>query len=271
MNATPALELATRFPVFPLWAALPAKHADGFVCACGSLKCKSPAKHPMARLAPHGVKDATQDPKRVAWFWTAAPNANIGVATGHGLAVLDIDPRHGGDQSIADLQRRHGRLPVTLTCRTGGGGRHLYFAADTDVENSVGALGPGLDVRGTGGYVVAPPSLHISGRRYEWCSEAPVAPLPDWVKGAPDKPQMHATTPEAWCELAGNLVVEGERNNSIARLAGLLLRRYVDPRVVLELLQAWNAYRCRPPLDADEVGQVVSSIAGRELKRRGAA
>ena len=251
--AAAAIELATRFPVFPLWTVLPAKHADGFVCACGKFGCKNQGKHPMARLAPHGLKDATQDVRTVNHWWRCRPDANIGIATGRGLAVLDIDPRHGGHQSVADLQRRHGRLPVTLTCRTGGGGWHLYFSIERAIGNSVGALGPGLDVRSNGGYVVAPPSLHISGRQYKWCSEAPLAPLPDWVKGALAKPQMHATPLEAWCELAGNLVVEGKRNDSIARLAGLLLRRYVDPRVVLELLQAWNAYHCKPPLDADEV------------------
>lgn len=112
------------------------------------------------------------------WFWTAAPSANIGAATGNGIVAIDIDPRHGGEQSLAELQRKHGELPATLTTRTGGGGRHLLFRSDAKLANSAAALGPGLDVRGDGGYVVAPPSLHISGVRYEWLIQTEPSQLP---------------------------------------------------------------------------------------------
>src|SRR3989442_9064702 len=121
------------------------------------------------------------------WFsdW---PEAGIGIVTGavSGLVVLDIDSRHGGDASVAQLEEEHERLPATVECRSGGGGRHLYFAhPGALVRNKVG-LASGVDLRGDGGYVVAPPSLHASGLRYTWVAgrepgSNAIAPLPDWV------------------------------------------------------------------------------------------
>ncbi len=87
------------------------------------------------------------------------PEANVGVATGDGLVVLDVDPRHGGDRSLIELEEGHGDV-VTLAARTGGGGVHLYLEGDLPARNS---FRPGLDLKGSGGFVVAPPSLHKSG------------------------------------------------------------------------------------------------------------
>ena len=105
-----ALELAKQFRVFPLWPVLPAKHRDGFVCGCGKGNCQNQGKHPLGNLVTHGVKDATPDANLIDHWWRCRPDANIGIATGNGLTVLDIDPRHGGDKSIVDLQKKHGRL-----------------------------------------------------------------------------------------------------------------------------------------------------------------
>src|SRR6266516_2444057 len=79
-------------PVFPLWTAVPSITGGGFICACGKLhKDRNAAKHPMARLAPNGFKDATTDEAKVRHFWSCAPNANIGIATSREHAVLDVD------------------------------------------------------------------------------------------------------------------------------------------------------------------------------------
>jgi hypothetical protein len=95
--------------------------------------------------------------------------------------VLDVDPGHGGRDSIAALAA-HGPLPDTLGVQTGGGGRHLYFAHPGHrVPNSAGRLGPGLDVRGDGGYVLVPPSRHLAGDRYRWVG-AEIQPLPAWLR-----------------------------------------------------------------------------------------
>jgi hypothetical protein len=124
------------------------------------------------------------------WFghW---PDANVAIVTGRisGIVVVDVDTRHGGPDSVADAERRHGRLPATVESATGGGGRHLYYAhPGTPMANRVAML-PGVDLRGDGGCVVAPPSVHPSGRRYAWVAqrapgEVALAPLPAHFGGA---------------------------------------------------------------------------------------
>ena len=98
------------------------------------------------------------------------PDANIGVMTGEisNLVVLDVDPNHGGDASLDRLERQLAPLPVTVQATTGGGGRHLYFAHPGALVRNRAGLAQGIDMRGDGGYIVAPPSVHPSGRRYAW-------------------------------------------------------------------------------------------------------
>jgi hypothetical protein len=206
----------------------------------------------------------------LAWLrdW---PEAGLGIVTGaiSGLVVLDVDPAHGGDASLERLEREHGRLPATLESRTGGGGRHLYFAHPGGLVRNKVALAPGIDLRGDGGYVVAPPSLHASGRRYAWVDDrAPAqtraAPLPAWARRQALESAGRVGHPIAhWRQLTREGVPEGERNNTIASLAGHLLWHGVDPAVVMELLLCWNRLRCRPPLADEEVAGVVESITRR--------
>jgi Bifunctional DNA primase/polymerase, N-terminal/Primase C terminal 1 (PriCT-1) len=208
--------------------------------------------------------------------WLARwPEANLGIVTGRisGLVVVDVDAGHGGEASLARLEAAHGPLPGTVEALTGGGGRHLYFAHPGGrVGNRVGLL-PGIDLRGDGGCVVAPPSIHPNGRRYAWADgrapqEAPLAPLPAWLLR--DAGARRAGHPLAhWRELARRGVGEGERNATLASLAGHLLWHEVDPEVVLELLLAWNRARCDPPLDDAEVASVVESITRLHLGERG--
>jgi hypothetical protein len=207
-------------------------------------------------------------PEEARGWLRAWPEAGVAIVTGaiSGLIVLDIDLRHGGDAALADLEYEHGRLPATVECRTGGGGRHLYFAhPGVLIRNKVG-LASGVDLRGDGGYVVAPPSLHESGLRYAWvegCDPASIgiAPLPDWVlRQVIDEPARRGHPTAYWRRLVVDGVPAGERNNTIASLAGHLLRHGVDAAVVMELLLCWNRVRCRPPLADDEVAAVVTSI-----------
>jgi hypothetical protein len=159
-----ALAYAKRgWPVFPCHSIVNGK------CTCGKPDCSSPGKHPRTK---NGFKDATTDEATIREWWRKWPNANIGIATGSesGLFVLDIDPEHGGEQSLQQLKDKYGPLPETARVRTGSGGWHYYFRypAGLRLPNSSSKLGPGIDTRGDGGYVIAPPSLHVSGRRYEW-------------------------------------------------------------------------------------------------------
>jgi len=202
------------------------------------------------------------------WFRTW-PDAGIGVVTGavSGLVVIDVDLRHGGDVALENLEREHGRVPTTVECRTGGGGRHLYFAhPGALIRNKVG-LASGVDLRGDGGYVVAPPSLHASGLRYTWVAgrepgSNAIAPLPDWVlRQEVEEPARRGHPIAFWRRLVSDGVPAGERNTTIASLAGHLLRHGLDPAVVTELLLCWNRVRCRPPLADEEVAAVVASIS----------
>lgn len=173
---------AYGWPVFPVYE--PSK--DG-ACACGKADCDDRGKHPRVT----GWQEAaTTDKTKIRRWQRQWPETNAGLPTGarSGVVVLDIDPRHGGDESLADLERQHGPLPETPRALTGGGGEHRFFAhpgSDVRIRNRTGLL-PGIDVRGDGGYVVAPGSHHVSGGAYEWDAGAhpddmPLAPLPHWL------------------------------------------------------------------------------------------
>lgn len=231
-------------------------------------------KRPAIAWLEYQERRATEDEVR-AWFhrW---PNANVGIVTGSisGLVVLDVDPKHNGDESLAKMEQEHGPLPATIEAVTGGGGRHIYFAhPGGTVPNKVG-LAPGIDLRGDGGCVVAPPSLHPSGGRYLWVANhdpeimAP-SPMPDWLLMELRGEGRRVGHPLSyWRNLVTEGVPEGERNNTIASLAGHLLWHGVDPDVVMELLLCWNAVRCYPPLPDNEVVRTVESII-RSHKRHG--
>jgi hypothetical protein len=222
----------------------------------------------------HGLNDATTDPAMIRHRWAAAPDANLGIACSRDCAVLDVDPRHDGDATLDQLERSHGPLPVTWTAKTGGGW-HYFFRANYEIRNNAGQIGPGIDIRGSGGYVVAPPSRHISGNAYAWATrrapgDLPLAVMPPWlIPGKQPKAGSKVAAPAScWRELFRNGVSEGARNATVARLTGHLLRRNIDPFVALELVTIWNAVRCKPPLDEQEVVKIVGSIAECEFNRR---
>jgi hypothetical protein len=271
--AAAALTYAQRkLAVFPVWNVVPFR--DGLMCGCGRLDCGDPGKHPLGMLAKNGVSDAATDVDRVRHWWRMKPDANIAIECS-GLVVLDVDPRHGGDASLTALEDRHDVLPATWTVRSGSGGRHLYFAAPDGVaikNNNDGGLARGIDIRTAHGYVLAPPSRHISGSLYTWLvdpDEVALAPLPEWLVELLSKPK--ATAPEEWRQLVSDGPAAGSRarQQAIASFAGHLLRRFIDPKVTLDLIQCWNAQRCDPPLDVNEVTRIVEAIAGRERSRRG--
>jgi hypothetical protein len=223
-------------------------------------------KRPIVRWEEFQRRRPGEDELR-AWF-RRHPDANLAIVTGavSGLVVLDVDPRHGGIASLARWERDHGALPHTVEVQTGGGGRHVYFAhPGGEVRNRVG-LAPGLDLRGDGGVVVAPPSLHPSGRRYRWVpghapDEVRPAPLPGWLLEiahgeVPDPGPSH----RGWRHRVRETVPEGQRNEAIASLTGHLLWHGIDPTVARELLSCWNRVHCRPPLSDGEVARTVESI-----------
>lgn len=168
---------------------------QGGRCTCGR-SCSSPGKHP--RLA-HGLHEASAEPSIVAGWWRRWRTANVGLATGHGgLFVLDVDGPEG-EETLARLERDHEPLPVTRWVRTGSGGRHAYMRlpSGVDLGNSARKLGPGLDTRGNGGYVVCPPSNHVSGGVYQWLNQERAAVVRRWLlellrpPAPPPRPAVH--------------------------------------------------------------------------------
>lgn len=140
-------------------------------------------KAPLGQLVPNGKDGATSDLATVLRWWTRAPAANVGLNCGaSGLVVLDVDPRSGGDDSLHELERELGRLPETVRAETGGGGEHYLFRHPG--VDLVGVAAPGLDVKDRG-YIVAPPSVHPSGKGYAWDlapDEVDVTELPEaWL------------------------------------------------------------------------------------------
>jgi hypothetical protein len=142
----------------------------------------------------HGCLDATVDIDTIEGWWSRWPNANLGIATGQNVTVVDLDDTYA-KQAWFELVGRKLVTPVSKTSR----GWHVWLAG-SDLANSASRLAPHVDIRGRGGYVVAPPSLHPSGARYEWLvhpDDVELAPVPDVVleKLAPRPVVRRAPTP----------------------------------------------------------------------------
>ena len=159
-------------------------------CRCPKKqKCSTAGKHPRQSK---GVKDATTDATKIK-KWKSP--ANVGIATGveSGIIVIDIDPRHGGNESIGRLEKELGELPKTATAITGGGGKHLVFQHPGGNVGNNQDIERGIDMRGDAGYIVAAPSVHASGEEYRWeegCSPFDIerADLPEaWLRWLQDK------------------------------------------------------------------------------------
>lgn len=217
------------------WHVLPLHALDSVgLCSCREAGCGSPAKHPRTQ---NGLTNATTESEQITAWWRQWPEANIGVRTGFisGIVVLDIDSYAGGDDGLAELVATYGELPATMEAETGGGGRHLIFAhpgEGLDVRNKAG-LSPGVDVRGDGGYIVAPPSLHVSGALYRWSQTMAPAELPAWLIERPKPARKYTPMPvmlnpseHPWVKAALDgelrdlrLCVEGTRNDQLNRTA----------------------------------------------------
>jgi putative DNA primase/helicase len=238
------------------WPVLPVHGVRAGRCTCGRVGCDTPGKHP--RLA-RWPELATTDAAVIARWWSWWPDANVGLATGSGLLVLDVDPRHGGDASLADLERQHGALPDTPRALTGGGGTHYLLQIDRPIGNKI-AIAPGLDLRGDGGFIVAPPSRHASGTVYRWDvtahpDETPLAPAPRWLLDLCASPRARAS------DASGDELhlVEGERNCGLFREACAWRRRGIGHAALLDMLRAVNAHHVDPPLPERELEAIAAS------------
>ena len=237
-------------------------------CTCEK-DCASPGKHPIYApgVLENGVKGASKDVSKIRRWWERWPTANIGLATGRqsDLFVIDVDGKQG-ERSLKRLQRRYGKLPKTLIAQTGNGAHVFFRSGGREIKNHVGIV-PGVDIRGCGGYVVAAPSLHISGKRYRFSTDAPIAEPPRWVvqmlqsekKTKPkqqhyDRPKPHLRP----CDVP--LIEKGSRNAQLCKWAGRWVWEDKSLEEVQRLLEELNNTRCKPPVSSGELRSIMRSV-----------
>jgi hypothetical protein len=223
-------------------------------CSCKDSTCNKEGKHPLTR---HGLKDASTDPETIRGWWETSPNANLGLVTGgtSGLIVLDVDGE-AGRASLAALTAQCGSLPDTPQSRTKRG-HHIFFQYPKaqEIRGSVGQLGAGLDIRAEGGYVVIPPSRHQAGW-YQWENKKPLADIPSWLLSKLVSPvtQHSNDIPPT------DRIPQGQRNQTLASLAGTMRKRGMTQEAIELALLAENRNRCDPPLSDAEVHAIARSI-----------
>lgn len=229
----------------------------------------------------NGLHDASTEERLADIWYNKWPQRGVALATGRtsGVWVLDLDGPEG-KEAFADLQREHGDLPKTVVAKTGGGW-HLYWQMpeDRDVRNSASKVAKHVDVRGTGGYVVLPPSPHPDGGQYRWVEgrspdDVPVAPAPQWLVDlvAPEEEARPAPAGEIPDEIP-----EGQRDQTLTSLAGSLRRRGASEQAILAAIGTENELRCNPPLPNEDIRRIASSVARyqpapqQEVQRNGAS
>ncbi|GIW90117.1 MAG: hypothetical protein KatS3mg109_0549 [Pirellulaceae bacterium] len=220
-------------------------------------------------LTEHGFHDATIDPDQIERWWTQHPSANVAVAT-EGLVIIDIDGDAnswpgGNPERMFDLAAG----PMAITPR---GGSHRVFRqpAGKGWRCTEGRLAPKVDTRADGGYIVAPPSVIEGGKAYRWAPGLELDDPPDrlpepppWLaqeldglaNGTPTSAHVAAGPPEA------NQIPKGQRNATLARLAGAMRRVGMSQAEMAAALLRVNADRCAPPLPPREVERIASSVA----------
>jgi hypothetical protein len=233
--------------------------------------CEPRGKEPASA---RGLLDATADLDRINGWWRAMCELNIGIATGalSGFWVLDVDGDEG-EASLRRLEADHGALPATVEVITGKG-RHCWFRIGEHgaIKNSVGQIAPGLDVRGDGGYVLAPPSIHPSGRAYTWSVDCAreLADAPDWLHeliGTSSKNGQKGKPLEHWHKVLTNKIYSGERNTTLTSVCGKLLHFGLDDLTLLcDVMLCVNIALCEEPLPEHEIAAIVRSVVQTHLK-----
>jgi len=245
------------------WLVFPCHGIKDGKCTCGDPKCESQGKHPLTK---NGVKDATTDTEIIGTWFKKWPWANVAIATGKesNLIVVDIDPRHEGLISLKKLEDTYVTLPPTPTVSTGGDGLHYYFSYPKTIEikNAVN-IQPGIDVRSDGGYVVAPPSNHLSGKNYEWKpgqhpSDIGLAPYNrGWfMADEKEEEKKEQQTRIATGVLKG--VVKGQRDDTLFHYA-CKLRAQGLSKEETEILILTAANACKPKFPEEDARRKIES------------
>jgi len=222
-------------------------------------------------LTSHGHLEATTDREQIEAWWARYPNANIGMST-EGLLVIDVDGADNPWPGDPALEQDLARAPVSLTPN---GGRHYIFRQPEGKawKNTVGVIAPKADTRANGGYILLPPSI-VDGKPYRWARAATLATAADLFEppgqpaavldapgGNGTGPSAHGATQGADPVQDGNTIPAGQRNATLARLAGTIRRVGMSQEEILAALGRANQDRCRPPLSLREVERIATSIS----------
>jgi hypothetical protein len=206
---------------------------------------------------------ATTDPDTIQRWFQQQPDSNLGIATGKksNVFVVDIDPRHGGDDTWADQKLAH-KIPDTWQDITGGGGLHVWFRYPNFSVKSCAGILPGIDIRGDGGQVVAPPSIHPDTHKaYEWdglrpIQEQPIAEAPGWLLNLlapkPSEQKTHLEVPMR--------IPHGVQHYALLSLAGNLRRMGLEYAEILATLSSVNERRCEQPGPQKNIEQMARSV-----------
>jgi hypothetical protein len=237
------------------WRLLPLHSIQNSLCTCHKKDCASPGKHPLTMT---GLKEASNHYGDIEKWIKKWPFMNIGIATGceSGVVVLDIDKKTGGFESLEKLEKENGTLPVSIRVKTGGKGLHIYFKATHSIRNRASVL-PGIDFRGEGGYVVAPPSEHISEDSYEFINiNNELEELPNWLYELLLNKKQEAPK-EPTCSLGA--ILEGSRNTTLISISGFLKSKGIDSRLIENIISQVNSSACSPSLPENELQNIANS------------
>lgn len=239
------------------WHVVPLHNPTKNGCSCRRKECiDSNGKHPRID---GWTKNCTIDPEVINSWWDQWPDANVGIVTGKisNLVVFDVDPRNGGDETVASL----GEIPETVQCLSGGGGTHDYYLyPDKEVKSTKNELGDGIDIQSDGRMVVAPPSLHHSGRKYQWEIEHDPEDFKQIVFPECLRVQEIRNDAPKLAPAIENKIPQKSRNKTLTSVAGTMRRRGLKEGAIEAALLEVNK-DCEPPLEISEVKGIAKSVA----------
>ena len=220
------------------------------------------------------LDQATSNKDIIDILWTKYPNANIGIATGEGLTVIDVDTlQHGGEngsESLKNYEITNGLLNDTFTVQTPTGGKHIYYVTNNECKNATGLL-PGVDIRGTGGYVVAPGSI-INGKEYKIVKDVPIAKPNYAVETLLKKCKTSKVETDPFAELekgySNNLVQEGNRTSYLVGQVGQLCDGTKSINTIENMIRVLNEQNLEVPLTEDELVKEVFPAIERFKKHK---
>lgn len=265
------------FPVFPVYEPVQGtRDPGGFLsCMCGKVNCKG--KHPRT---PNGCTDATTDVEQIKKWWTQWPSANIGIATGNGIGVVDLD----GPEGLASGSRMGLNSPITTLT---GRGKQLWYRVPEGqklVTRRAEKIADGVDTRGTGGYVLVPPSLHPNGKRYCWAgspiSKGLLPPLPmQFIEQNKPLPGLLKRNETGWIAEAIKEMQNGHVHNTLIRVLGRFRQHNFSEEDTYSLLyphaiengkpyeelrskinEIWNRYQAGPAIAGPSRSETIDTF-----------